>query len=190
MPSGAVLEVRGRPLQPKSAGLPGITRQRVGLPLKIFRLNSLLLLLLARPAISTHGIEETCNKEGHQGSSASGARRARMLDELAARWNGDMLGKGPAGVRCVVIQRMQRLQGWGSSAPRLGFDFDSTPYLELPVDSCIKSCQAVEMPVFSVPSQAVEMPLFSVQDFSVTSVSAARDTSRILIARDYWCGRD
>ena len=47
MPSGAVLEGRGRPLQPKSAGLPGITRQRVGLPLKIFRLNSLLLLLLA-----------------------------------------------------------------------------------------------------------------------------------------------
>ena len=46
MPSGAVLEGRGRPLQPKSAGLPGITRQRVGLPLKIFRLNSLLLLLL------------------------------------------------------------------------------------------------------------------------------------------------
>ena len=45
MPSGAVLEGRGRPLQPKSAGLPGITRQRVGLPLKIFRLNSLLLLL-------------------------------------------------------------------------------------------------------------------------------------------------
>jgi len=44
MPSGAVLEGRGRPLQPKSAGLPGITRQRVGLPLKIFRLNSLLLL--------------------------------------------------------------------------------------------------------------------------------------------------
>jgi len=39
MPSGAVLEGRGRPLQPKSAGLPGITRQRVGLPLKIFRLN-------------------------------------------------------------------------------------------------------------------------------------------------------
>ena len=36
---------RGRPLQPKSAGLPGITRQRVGLPLKIFRLNSILLLL-------------------------------------------------------------------------------------------------------------------------------------------------
>jgi len=47
MPSGAVLEGRGRPLQPKSAGLPGIMRQRVGLPLKIFRLNSLLLLLLA-----------------------------------------------------------------------------------------------------------------------------------------------
>ena len=46
MPSGAVLEGRGRPLQPKSTGLPGITRQRVGLPLKIFRLNSLLLLLL------------------------------------------------------------------------------------------------------------------------------------------------
>jgi hypothetical protein len=42
MPSGAVLEGRGRPLQPKSVGLPGITRQRVGLPLKIFRLNSLL----------------------------------------------------------------------------------------------------------------------------------------------------
>jgi hypothetical protein len=40
MPSGAVLEGRGRPLQSKSAGLPGITRQRVGLPLKIFRLNS------------------------------------------------------------------------------------------------------------------------------------------------------
>jgi hypothetical protein len=36
---------RGRPLQPKSAGLPGITRQPAGLPLKIFRLNSLLLLL-------------------------------------------------------------------------------------------------------------------------------------------------
>jgi len=36
MPSGAVLEGRGPPLQPKSAGLPGITRQRVGLPLKIF----------------------------------------------------------------------------------------------------------------------------------------------------------
>jgi hypothetical protein len=34
----------GSPSQPKSAGLPGITRQRVGLPLKIFRLNSLLLL--------------------------------------------------------------------------------------------------------------------------------------------------
>ena len=33
------------PPPPKSAGLPGITRQRVGLPLKIFRLNSLLLLL-------------------------------------------------------------------------------------------------------------------------------------------------
>jgi len=46
MPSGAVPEGRGRSLQPKSAGLPGITRQRVGLPLKIFRLNSLLLLLL------------------------------------------------------------------------------------------------------------------------------------------------
>jgi len=30
------------PLQPKSARLPGITRQQVGLPLKIFRLNSLL----------------------------------------------------------------------------------------------------------------------------------------------------
>ena len=45
MPSGAVLEGRGRSLQPKRAGLPGITRQRVGLPLKIFRLNSLLLLL-------------------------------------------------------------------------------------------------------------------------------------------------
>ena len=45
---GAVLEGRGRPLQPKSAGLPGITRQRVGLPLKIFRLNSLLLLLPLR----------------------------------------------------------------------------------------------------------------------------------------------
>jgi len=41
-----VLEGRGRPLQPKSAGLPGITRQRVGLPLKIFQLSSLLLLLL------------------------------------------------------------------------------------------------------------------------------------------------
>ena len=27
MPSGAVVEGRGRPLQPKSAGLPGITRQ-------------------------------------------------------------------------------------------------------------------------------------------------------------------
>jgi len=46
MPSGAVLEGRGLPLQPKSAGLPGITRQRVGLPLKMVRLNSLLLLLL------------------------------------------------------------------------------------------------------------------------------------------------
>ena len=33
--------------KPKSAGLPGITRQRVGLNLKIFRLNSLLLLLEA-----------------------------------------------------------------------------------------------------------------------------------------------
>ena len=51
MPSGAVLEGRGRPLQPKSAGLPGITRQRVGLPLKIFRLNSLLLLLLPLPCV-------------------------------------------------------------------------------------------------------------------------------------------
>jgi len=30
MPSGAVLEGRGSPLQPKSAGLSGITRQRVG----------------------------------------------------------------------------------------------------------------------------------------------------------------
>jgi len=45
MLSGAVLEGRGRPFQPKSAGLPGITRQRVGLPLKIFRLKCLLLLL-------------------------------------------------------------------------------------------------------------------------------------------------
>jgi len=36
MPSGTVLEGRGPPLQTKSAGLPGITRQRVGLPLKIF----------------------------------------------------------------------------------------------------------------------------------------------------------
>jgi hypothetical protein len=35
MPSEAVLEGRGFPLQTKSAGLPGITRQRVGLPLKI-----------------------------------------------------------------------------------------------------------------------------------------------------------
>jgi len=38
--------------QPKSAGLPGITRQRVGLPLKdflkIFRLNSLLLLSIRK----------------------------------------------------------------------------------------------------------------------------------------------
>jgi len=39
-------DIYNRSLQPKSAGLPGITRQRVGLPLKIFRLNSLLLLLL------------------------------------------------------------------------------------------------------------------------------------------------
>ena len=36
MPSGAVLEGRAPPFQPKSAGMPGITRQRVGLPLKIF----------------------------------------------------------------------------------------------------------------------------------------------------------
>ena len=36
MPSRAVLEGRSPPLQTKSAGLPGITRQRVGLPLKIF----------------------------------------------------------------------------------------------------------------------------------------------------------
>jgi len=36
MPSGAVPEGRGRPLQPKSAGLAGITRQRIVLPLKIF----------------------------------------------------------------------------------------------------------------------------------------------------------
>jgi len=45
MPSGAVLEGRTPFLQPNSAGQPGITRQRVGLPLKIFQLNSLLLLL-------------------------------------------------------------------------------------------------------------------------------------------------
>jgi len=36
IPRGAVLEGRGPPLQPKSAGLPGTTRQRVGLPLQIF----------------------------------------------------------------------------------------------------------------------------------------------------------
>jgi len=41
------LEDVGVEPQPKSAGLPGITRQRVGLPLKIFQLNSLLLLPLA-----------------------------------------------------------------------------------------------------------------------------------------------
>ena len=35
MPSGAVLEGRGSPLQPKGAGQPGITRKRVGFPLKI-----------------------------------------------------------------------------------------------------------------------------------------------------------
>ena len=48
MTSGAVLEGWGSPLQTKSAGLPGIMRQRVGLPLKIFQLNSLLLLLHTR----------------------------------------------------------------------------------------------------------------------------------------------
>ena len=35
MPSGAVPEGRGFPLQPKGAGLSGATRQRVGFPLKI-----------------------------------------------------------------------------------------------------------------------------------------------------------
>ena len=35
MPSGAVPEGRGSPLQPKGVGLPGITRKRVGFPLKI-----------------------------------------------------------------------------------------------------------------------------------------------------------
>jgi hypothetical protein len=34
MPSGAVLEGRAPPSNPKSAGLPGATRQRVGLPLR------------------------------------------------------------------------------------------------------------------------------------------------------------
>ena len=35
MPSGAVPKGRGSPLQPKGVGLPGITRKRVGFPLKI-----------------------------------------------------------------------------------------------------------------------------------------------------------
>jgi hypothetical protein len=35
MPSGAVPEGRGSPLQPKGVGLPGITRRRVGFLLKI-----------------------------------------------------------------------------------------------------------------------------------------------------------
>ncbi len=38
MPSGAVPEGRGSPLQPKGAGLSGITRKRVGFPLKILEL--------------------------------------------------------------------------------------------------------------------------------------------------------
>ena len=44
----------GAPSNPR--GLPGITRQRVGLPLKIFLLNSLLLLL--RPAAFPHRTHE------------------------------------------------------------------------------------------------------------------------------------
>ncbi len=35
MPSGAVPEGRGSPLLSKGVGLPGITRKRVGFPLKI-----------------------------------------------------------------------------------------------------------------------------------------------------------
>jgi len=55
--------------QPKSAGLPGITRQRVGLPRKIFRLNSLLLL------------ECRFNKTTHHPQSL--IQNAPMLDGLA-----------------------------------------------------------------------------------------------------------
>ena len=35
LPSGAVPEGRGSPLRPMGVGLPGITRKRVGFPLKI-----------------------------------------------------------------------------------------------------------------------------------------------------------
>ena len=75
----------GISLQSKSAGMPGITRQRVGLPLKIFRLNSLLPPPQARLAPWRVGQGPAAPNQGLTRARCKRQQRGMCAGNLALR---------------------------------------------------------------------------------------------------------